>query len=147
MSVTINSGTRLPTAPRDNAGPLRSSAPDLFLSFASEHKALVDPFRAHAQTRLTMLSFDDCDAANSDDVEWKHHAEQLIRACAATLCLVGRSTHHSAPVDWEIRKTIALGKPVIAVYLEPTELVPAALSEIGVAPLPLNVDVLMDALK
>lgn len=120
---------------------------DLFLSFASEHKTLVDPFRADAQPRLSMLSFDDRAPSNADAPGWKHHAEEMIRTCTATLCLVGRSTHNSAPVDWEIRRAAALGKPVFAVYLEPAELVPAALSELGVAPLPLNVDVLMDALK
>ncbi len=71
----------------------------------------------------------------------------MIRACSATLCLVGRSTHHSAPVDWEIRRSVDLGKPVLAVFLEPTDLLPAALSEIGVTPLPPNVDALMDALR
>lgn len=40
----------LPPAPRDIALSPRSAAPDLFLSFASEHKPLVDPFRAHAQS-------------------------------------------------------------------------------------------------
>ncbi len=137
----------LPTVPRDNPGALRDSAPDLFLSFAGEHKTLVDPFRAHAQTRLSMLSFYDCAAANSDDDGWQYHVEQLIRACTATLCLVGRSTHNSAPVDWEIRKSVDLGKPVLAVCLEPTDMLPAALSEIGVAPLPLRVAALVDALR
>ena len=124
-----------------------SSTCDLFLSFASEHEALVDLFREHAKDRLSLLSFNDRPVTATNDGGWKNYAEHLIRSCSATLCLIGPSTYQSGPVDWEIRKSVDLGKPVIALYLEPTALLPAALVEIGVSPLPLNVDAVMDQLK
>ena len=70
---------------------------------------------------------------------WKAHAERLIRTSTATICLVGATTWQSEPVNWEIRKSAELGKMVLAIYLQPgTVRVPAALSELGVTPVPWN---------
>ena len=124
-----------------------NSTYDLFLSFASEHEALVDVFRGHAQGRLSLLSFNDASMPSRAAEAWQHNAERLIRSCRATLCLVGDTTYMSEPVNWEIRKSVDLGKRVLAVYLQPTASVPVALSEIGVRPLPWDVDVIMDELN
>ena len=132
--------------PRDASRHVAGSTHDLFLSFASEHTALVEAFRRQATSRLSLLSFDDCSTSTVTGSAWKHHAEELIRSCRATLCLVGSSTYQSGPVDWEIRKSIDLGKRVLAVYLEPTTILPAALLEIGISPLPLIVDVVLEQL-
>ena len=141
------SNTARTSSARDASAVASSTAYDLFLSFASEHEALVDLFREHAKDRLSLLSFNDRPMSATSDGGWKYYAEHLIRSCSATLCLIGPSTYRSQPVDWEIRKSVDLGKPVLAVYLEPTTLLPAALQEIGVSPLPLDVDAVMEQLK
>ena len=141
-----NSTTR-PNTRRDASVDAFRSTHDLFLSFASEHKALVDLFRGYAKDRLSLLAFDDRPMPDTGRHGWKRYAESLIRSCSATLCLVGHSTYHSEPVDWELRKSVDLGKPVLAVYLEPTTLLPAALLEMGISPLPLNVDAVMEELR
>lgn len=133
--------------PRDAPTDVASLAHNLFLSFASEHRALVDLFRRHAKDRLSLLSFYDRPMSSIGSHDWKHYAEDLIRSCSATLCLVGHSTYDSAPVNWEIRKSAELGKPVLAVCLEPITLLPPALLEIGVSPLPLDVDIVVKQLK
>ena len=145
--MDARSSTTIANTLRDASVDASSSTHDLFLSFASEHKALVGLFRSYATERLSLLSFYDRPMSGIGGREWKHYAEDLIRSCSATLCLVGHSTYHSEPVDWEIRKSVDLGKPVLAVYLEPTTLLPPALLEIGVSPLPLDVDVVMEELK
>ena len=111
---------------------------DLFLCFSSEHKALVRQFRITVQDRLSLLAFDDWPMPDYKRCGWRSHAEHLIRSCNATLCLVGQSTCNSEPVNWEIRKSADLGKCVMAVCIEPTELLPDALVELGVNPLPFN---------
>ena len=145
--MDARSGTTIAENPRDTPVDAASSTHVLFLSFASEHKVLVDLFRSNAKDRLSLLSFYDRPISGTSGREWKHYAEGLIRSCSATLCLVGHSTYNSAPVDWEIRKSAELGKPVLAVYLEPTTQLPAALLEVGVSPLPLDVDVVVKELK
>ncbi len=145
--MQTRNNTASPNIPLDASVDPSILTHDLFLSFASKHKALVDLFRGYAKDRLSLLAFDDYPMPDIRGHEWKRYAESLIRSCSATLCLVGHSTYHSEPVDWEIRKSVDLGKPVLAVYLEPTTLLPDALLEMGVSPLPLNVEAVMEELK
>ena len=73
--------------------------------------------------------------------------ERIIRSCATTICLVGDTTYRSEPVNWEIRKSTALGKAVLGVYLQSvTASIPPALSEIGVTPVPWNVTAIKEEL-
>ena len=145
--MNVCSSTERTSSLRSASVAASRSTYDLFLSFASEDEALVDLFREHAKDRLSLLSFNDRPMSATSDGGWKYYAEHLIRSCNATLCLIGPSTYQSEPVDWEIRKSVDLGKPVLAVCLEPTTLLPAALVEIGISPLPLNVDAVLDQLK
>ncbi len=79
---------------------------------------------------------------------WQMHAERLIRDSKATICLVGATTWQSEPVNWEIRKSVGLGKQVLAVYLQPdTVRIPAALSEIDVAPMLWDINAIVGALN
>ncbi|MCE2486105.1 MAG: TIR domain-containing protein [Desulfurellaceae bacterium] len=72
---------------------------------------------------------------------WKTNAERLIRACSVTVCLIGKTTHRSKAVDWEIRKSVELDKYIMAVSLEPTvPRVPPALAALNVAPLPWDIE-------
>ena len=51
------------------------------------------------------------------------------------LCFVGRKTYQSEPVNWEIKRGIDLGKPVVAVYLVDEKLrLPMALQEHSILP-------------
>ena len=123
-------------------------SPNVFLSFATEHKALVDLFRGQAKNRRSALTFRDYSIKEPIAGAWKSHAERLIRASTATLCLVGDTTWRSEPVNWEIRKSAELGKRVLAVYLQPGNRTgPAALSEISVTPMPWNVNAIVSELN
>ncbi len=122
--------------------------PNVFLSFAMEHKALVDLFRGQAKNNRSALTFRDYSIKEPVDGAWKIHAERLIRAATATVCLVGDTTWRSEPVNWEIRRSTELGKQVLAVYLQSSAVrIPAALSEIGVKPMPWNVDAIVGELN
>ena len=121
---------------------------DVFLSFATRHKALVDKLREQAETSCSALRFHDYAIEKPIDGGWRLEVERLIRVSAATLCLIGDTTWQSEPVNWEIRKSAELGKRVLAVYLHPEPVrVPAALTEIGVTPIPFNVNAIVSELN
>lgn len=117
-----------------------SEPPRVFLSFAMEHKPLVDRFRDQATNGHSGLVFRDYSIKEPVEDAWKIHAERLIRESSATICLVGESTWRSKPVNWEVRRSAELGRPVLAVYLQSNvERSPAALVEIGATPMPWDI--------
>lgn len=121
---------------------------NIFLSFSMRHKNLVDRFRRQVTNGCKTVHL--CDNSIKEPVEgaWKVQAEERIRASTATICLVGDSTWQSEPVNWEVRKSAELHKRVLAVYLQSeTRKVPAALSEIGVTPMPWNINAIVGELN
>ncbi len=121
---------------------------NIFLSFAMEHKSLVDRFRRQVKESCSALNLRDYSIKEPVEGAWKAHAEQRIRASAATICLVGDCTWQSEPVNWEVRKSAELHKRVLAVYLQSEiKKVPAALSEIGVRPMPWNINAIVGELS
>ena len=114
--------------------------PRVFLSFVSEHKPLVDQLRRQLAARAGGSGLRTC-ALDEPVSEWKRHAERLIRRSAATVCLVGDSTWQSGPVDWELRRSAQLGRPVVAFSLGPGHVrPPPALLDLGVNPAPFHPD-------
>ena len=57
----------------------------------------------------------------------KRAISAAINGSTYLLCLVGRKTHKSGWVDWEIRKAIELGKRLIVVKIDSTNATPPAL--------------------
>ena len=90
------------------------------------------------------LAFRDYSVKEPFDRAWKTNCERIIRMCSVTICLVGRNTHRSDAVDWEIRKSAELEKGIMAVYLgERNVVLPRALRELGVRPVPWDIDAVM----
>ena len=124
-----------------------SVVPNVFLSFSTMDKSLVEKFRHQATNSLRGLVLRDCSITESVEGEWKVHAERLIRRSSVTICLVGKGTWRSKPVNWELRKSAALGKRVVAVRLESNIVrTPAALQDVGATLLPWDVDKIVDKL-
>jgi hypothetical protein len=121
---------------------------NVFLSFAMEDKPLVELFRGQAKSQNTDLELRDYSIKEAFDYAWKTNCERIIGMCSATICLVGRSTHKSAAVDWEIRKSAQLGKGIIAVYLDDGNVrIPQALRELNVRPVRWQIDSIMKRLE
>ena len=117
---------------------------NVFLSFATEDKDLVELFRGLAKNNGLDLEFRDYSIKEPFDYQWKSNCEQIIRMCSAVICLVGRNTHKSSAVAWEIEKAVELGKGVMAVHLLSTGVtLPAVLSQFRVTPIPWNFDAIM----
>lgn len=112
-----------------------------------EHKPLVELFRDQAVGSRSGLVFRDYSIKEPVEGAWKAQAERLIRKSSVTICLVGKDTWRSEPVNWEIRKSAELGKRIMAVYLQSHAVrTPPALLEAGIAPMPWDVEAIVDRL-
>ena len=121
---------------------------NVFLSFAIEDHELVALFRGQAKNKQLDLEFRDYSIKEAFESAWKTNCERIIRMCSAKICLVGNSTHKSDAVDWEIRKSAELGNGIMAVYLgDNNVIVPKALRELGITPVPWGIDRIMRALE
>lgn len=92
-----------------------------FLSFVEEDLALVNLFRGQAKADSSELQFADYsikepfDSNNAQYIQ-RGITEQL-KLATLTICLYGPSTHTSRWVNWELNKTLELGKPLMGVWL------------------------------
>ena len=114
---------------------------NVFLSFTMEDKGLVNLFRGQAESKHSSLVFHDYPVKETFEYTWKTNVERLIRSCSVMICLIGKTTHRSKAVDWEVRKSVELGKQIMAVAIEsPMPTVPLSLAELNVGPLPWDID-------
>ncbi len=92
-----------------------------FLSFVEEDLNVVNLFRGQAKNENSDLEFADYsikepfDSRNADYIA-RGITDQL-RLSKLTVCLYGPTTYTSKWVDWELRKTVELGKPIMGVCL------------------------------
>lgn len=92
-----------------------------FLSFVEEDLNVVNLFRGQAKNENTDLEFADYsikepfDSRNADYIA-RGITDQL-RLVSLTVCLYGPTTYTSRWVDWELRKSVELGKPIMGVRL------------------------------
>lgn len=113
----------------------------IFLSFAAEDRWLAEALRTQAERAPCDLELCVYPAREPFERARRVHVERMIDACAATVCLVGRTTWRSDAVNWEVRKSRQLGKRVIAVRLSPgVSRFPEALIKPGVTVLPRDID-------
>ena len=92
-----------------------------FLSFVEEDLNVVNLFRGQAKSEHVDLEFADYsikapfDSTNADYIG--RGITNQLRLVSVAVCLYGPTTHTSKWVDWELRKSIQLGKPVMGVCL------------------------------
>jgi hypothetical protein len=92
-----------------------------FLSFVEEDLNVVNLFRGQAKNEDSQLAFDDYSIKEPFDSQSAEYIGRNITAqiklCTLTICLYGPTTHNSKWVDWELRKTLELGKPIMGVNI------------------------------
>ena len=92
-----------------------------FLSFVEEDLNLVQLFRGQAKNDNIDLEFADYsikepfDSVNADYIARGITAQ--LKLASLTVCLYGPSTYTSKWVDWELRKSLELNKPIMGVCL------------------------------
>jgi MTH538 TIR-like domain (DUF1863) len=93
----------------------------VFLSFVEEDLNLVNLFRGQAKNSNSDLEFHDYsikvpyDSNNADYIG--RGIREQINLSTLTVCLFGPTTYKSPWVDWELNKTLELGKPLLGVCL------------------------------
>ncbi len=92
-----------------------------FLSFVQEDLALVNLFRGQAKNARFDLEFEDYsikEPFNSRNADYiKRGIFDQIKLATMTVCLYGPTTYSSQWVEWELNKTLEMGKPIMGVYL------------------------------
>ena len=115
---------------------------NVFLSFTTQDEAFAKVFRSEAKAREPSLVFHDYSIKETFEHTWKKEAELLIGVCSATICLVGKATHRSEAVNWEVRRSAEMGKRVLGVAIQHTvPKIPAALAELTVDLLRWDLDI------
>ena len=91
-----------------------------FLSFDYDDANEVNLLRGHAKNPNSDIEFIDHsvkEAINSKKAEYiKQKIAERINRCSQTVVYVSDNTHKSHWVNWEIQKSLELGKKVIAVH-------------------------------
>lgn len=91
-----------------------------FLSFDANDIDEVNLLRAHAKNEKSDIEFIDRSVREPYDSERAEYIKQKIteriRQSSQTVVYVTEQTYKSDWVDWEIKKSLELGKRVIAVY-------------------------------
>ena len=92
-----------------------------FLSFVEEDLNLVNLFRGQAKSQHSDLEFADYsikEPFNSGNTDYiARGITNQLRLVSLTVCLYGPTTYTSRWVDWELRKSIELAKPIMGVCL------------------------------
>ena len=92
-----------------------------FLSFVEEDLNLVNLFRGQAKNENSDLEFADYsikEPFNSTNANYVASGiTDQLKLASLTVCLYGPTTHTSKWVDWELRKTLELQKPIMGVCL------------------------------
>jgi hypothetical protein len=121
---------------------LQGGKRNVFISFAMEDLDEVNLLRAHAKNERSDIEFNDYSVREPYDSERAGYIRQKIteriERASVTVVYLSESTPQSRWVDWEVEKSLSLGKRVIAMYASdkpPTQL-PAWVSEkkIGLVP-------------
>jgi len=113
----------------------------VYISFRGEDIDLVNLFRGQAKSENSDLDFIDFSLQvpfESENAEYiRSGIRERIKNSSVTIVLIGETTYKSEWVDWEIRESLRLGKGVVAVKLkEDSPIIPRALTEHGIEPLP-----------
>jgi len=92
-----------------------------FLSFVEEDLALVRLFRGQAKNERFDLEFEDYSIKvpfNSTNVDYVGRGiAAQIKLATLTVCLYGPTTYQSQWVDWELKTSLNMGKPIMGVWL------------------------------
>ena len=108
---------------------------NVFLSFSSDDIDEVNLLRANAKNEKSDINFIDRSVRkpyDSEQVEYlKRRIADRINQASMTIVYVSEYSAQSEWVEWEIRKSIELGKEVIAVHKgdHPPENLPKAVTE------------------
>ena len=115
----------------------------VFISFAQEDIDEVNLLRAQAKNDNSELEFNDRSVKEPYDSDRAEYIRQKLRErinqCSTTLVYLSPDAANSKWVEWEVQKSLELGKRVIAVHsgdTPPVGAVPSIVKERGIQIVP-----------
>ena len=107
---------------------------NVFVSFdADEDKAQVRLLASQAKDDRFPLRFRDYSVKEPFEEKWKKNVAEKMKQTSAVIVAVGKDTHKSKAVEWEIEEAHRQGKKVVGmrIYRSANHKPPAALSRHG----------------
>jgi hypothetical protein len=99
---------------------LQGGKRNVFISFATEDMDEVNLLRAHAKNEKSDIEFNDHSVQEPFDSERAEYIKQKIaeriNRTSTTVVYLSKNTAQSKWVQWEVEKSLELGKKVIAVH-------------------------------
>jgi hypothetical protein len=92
----------------------------VFLSYQMEDVAAREDFSRNVSNIAPSVICRDYQKRGYFDPEWRQRCSEIIKECAGTVVLIGRTTYQSKPVSWEIAETKRQQLPVIGIILHGT---------------------------
>lgn len=90
---------------------------NVFISFDVDDEGMVDLLRMQARNDRFPFEFRDYSVKEPFEYGWKSKVRDLIRQSSAVIVAIGRNTHKSKAVNWEIDEAHLQDKLVIGIWL------------------------------
>ena len=104
---------------------------NVFISFDMDDERMIHLIRSQAKDERFSHDFRDYSVKERIEGEWQKAVKERISQSSAVLVAVGKNTHKSTAVDWEIREAHKQGRKIIGIKLHKNEkhIVPKAMKE------------------
>lgn len=104
---------------------------NVFISFDMKDESMIHLIRSQAKDERFSHDFRDYSVKERIEGKWQKKVRERISQSSAVLVAVGKNTHKSTAVDWEIREAHKQGKRIIGIKLHKNEkiIVPKAMKE------------------
>lgn len=106
---------------------------NVFISFDADDEGMVNLLRSQAKDERFPFTFRDYSVKEPFESAWKSKVRDRIDQTSAVFVAIGKDTHKSKAVDWEIREAHRQGKRVVGVRMhrDKNHAVPQAIREHG----------------
>jgi len=94
---------------------------NVFISFDIDDIPRVSLLRSQAKDDRFPFTFRDYSVKEPFEEKWKTGVKERIEQTSAVIVAIGKNTHNSEAVDWEIREAHRQNKKVIGVRLHSSE--------------------------
>lgn len=89
----------------------------VFISFQNEDRHAKELLRVQSENKKVPLSFTDKSPRKSFSSSWKTQMKSRIKNSSATVVMIGKDTHKSDAVNWEIEQSRKQGNKIIGVQI------------------------------
>ena len=90
---------------------------NVFISFDADDEGMINLLRVQARNERFPFRFKDYSVKEPFERGWKKEVRNLIHLSSAVIVAIGKSTHKSRAVEWEIEEAYSQSKLVIGIRL------------------------------